>query len=54
MSTVLKFNYMSIPEFLAGYMYAMTGINHLTEIETCFEGGDLIYDEVELALSELH
>ena len=53
MSTVLTFNFMSIPDFLAGYLYAMTGNNHLAEIETCYQGGDEIYETVELALGEL-
>lgn len=26
-------------EWLAGFLYGMTGDNHLHEIETCFKGG---------------
>jgi len=32
----------------------MTGENHLEEIEGCYQGGDMMYHEIEFALSELH
>jgi len=32
----------------------MTGENHLEEIEACYQGGDLMYHEIEFALSEFH
>lgn len=29
-------------DFLAGFMYGMTGDNNLTEIEACYQGGALM------------
>merc|ERR1712183_144273 len=43
-----------IPKFIGGFVFGMTGQNHLEEIETCYSGGDLMYNEIEFALSELH
>jgi hypothetical protein len=28
--------------------------NNLKEIESCYQGGDLMYNEINFALSELH
>ena len=28
----------AIPDFLAGFMFGMTGDNNLTEIEACYQG----------------
>ena len=33
---------MSIPDFIAGFMFGMTGDNHLAEIEACYQGGEQI------------
>ena len=30
---------MAVPDYIAGWIYGMTGDNHLTEIETCYTGG---------------
>jgi len=34
-------------DFVAGFMYGMTGDNHLTEIEACFQGSELMYQEID-------
>ena len=36
---VVDLDLMAVPDFVAGFMYGMTGNNHLTEIESCFKGG---------------
>lgn len=36
------FDAMSVPDFVAGFIYGMTGDNHLTEIEACYQGGDKV------------
>ena len=41
-------------DFVAGFMYGMTGDNNLTEIEACYQGGVLMYDEVERALYDIN
>jgi len=33
------FDVMAAPDFVAGFIYGMTGDNHLTEIEACYNGG---------------
>jgi len=30
---------MGAADFVAGFMFGMTGDNHLTEIESCYTGG---------------
>ena len=30
------FDAMAVPDFIAGFMYGMTGDNHLAEIEACY------------------
>lgn len=30
---------MAVPDFVAGLFYGFVQVNHLTEIETCYEGG---------------
>ena len=32
----------AIPEFVAGFVFEMTGNNHLDEIKNCFQGGEVI------------
>ena len=36
---VVDLDLMAVPDFVAGFMYGMTGNNHLDEIESCFKGG---------------
>jgi len=40
-------------DFLAGFMFGMTGDNHLTEIEACYNGGSLMVQEVEYGIADL-
>jgi hypothetical protein len=42
-----------MPHFLGGFMYGMTAENNLKEIEACYQGGAMMYPEIEFALSEL-
>ena len=44
---------MEIPDFIAGLMYGFTSVNHLTEIESCYEGGINVDQFVKTALSDL-
>ena len=36
------FDVLAAPEFVAGFMYAMTGANHLTEVQACYQDGDQV------------
>jgi hypothetical protein len=32
------FDLLAIPDYTAGFIYGMTGANHLEEIENCYSG----------------
>jgi hypothetical protein len=42
-----------VPAWVAGFIYGMTGDNHLDEIENCFTGSETLYENAKLAFSEL-
>lgn len=44
---------MAIPDFIAGFMYGMTGDNNLTEIEACYQGGVLMEQEIEAGIADI-
>ena len=44
---------MTVPDFVAGFVYGMTGDNHLTEIEACYQGGTEVVDDVQKAVSKI-
>ena len=44
---------MEIPDFIAGMMYGLTSVNHLTEIEVCYQDGVGIDQYVKTALQDL-
>ena len=52
--TTLPVAAVAVPKFLAGFFYGMTKENHLQEIEACYEGAEIMYPEIQFALSELH
>ena len=40
-------------DFVAGFVFGMTADNHLTEVETCFTGGELLYHEVKTGIADI-
>lgn len=40
-------------DFVAGFVYGMTGDNNLTEIEACYQGGPLLFSEVEAGIADI-
>ena len=46
------FDAMTVPEFVAGFMYGMTGDNNLAEIEACYQGGESIGTDVQTAFAD--
>ena len=44
---------MAIPDFVAGFVYGMTGNNNLTEIEACYQGGELVGQEIEQGIADI-
>merc|ERR1712060_328150 len=43
----------AVPDFVAGFVYGMTGDNNLTEIEACFQGGELMAGEIETGVQDI-
>ena len=43
---------MAVPDFIAGFMYGMTGDNHLAEIEACYQGGEQIVTDSQVAIAD--
>lgn len=43
----------SAADFVAGFVYGMTAVNHLTEIEDCFTGGELMFHEIETGIADI-
>ena len=52
-STDLTVTIKDVPVFLAGFLYEMTGTNHLLEIEACYEGGEIMPIEIEAGIKDL-
>ena len=48
------FDVMAAPDFVAGFIYGMTGDNHLTEIEACYNGGEQIVKDTETAFADFN
>ena len=44
---------MGAADFVAGLVFGLTADNHLTEIETCFTGGELMYHEIEAGIADI-
>ena len=41
------------PDYFAGYLYGMTGANHLDEMKGCFDSSYLVAEEVHDMLGDL-
>lgn len=46
------FDAIAVPDFIAGFIYGMTGDNHLTEIEACYQGGEQIVTDSQTAIAD--
>ena len=53
MTDVTNFSIMAAADFVGGFMFGMTGDNHLVEIESCFTGGELMYHEIETGIADI-
>jgi len=40
-------------EFAAGFVFGMTADNHLSEIESCFTGGELMFHEIDAGIADI-
>ena len=43
----------AVPDFVAGFVYGMTGDNHLTEIESCYNGSTEVVQDVQKAVTKI-
>ena len=41
---------MAVPDYIAGFMFGMTGQNHLEEIEACYNGGTGLAHDAHIGL----
>ena len=41
------------PDFAAGFIYGMTGDNHLTEIQACYQGGEELETDVKDTITQI-
>ena len=53
MEQVYSLEAMAVPDFVGGFVYGMTGDNHLTEIEACYDGSTDVVQDVEKAVSKI-
>jgi len=44
---------LAIPDFVAGFVYGLTGDNNLTEIEACYQGGEVMAAEIEAGIADI-
>ena len=49
----LKLDPLALPDFVAGFIYGMTGDNDLTELEACYQGSVEINTMLQLAIDDL-
>jgi len=44
---------LAIPDFVAGFVYGLTGDNNLAEIEACYQGGEVMATEIEAGIADI-
>ena len=49
----IELNVMAIPDFIAGFVYGFTGVNHLVQLEQCYQGSDNVLEAVEEAFDDI-
>ena len=52
-SSAVTLDPVAIPDWVAGFIYGLTGDNHLVEIEQCYNGGEGLVDDAKTALSDI-
>jgi hypothetical protein len=51
--TPANLDVMAVPDFVAGFMYGITGDNNLTENESCFTGSEVVLLDIQNALYDM-
>ena len=49
-ASAVEIDAMAVPDFIAGFIYGLTGDNQLTEIEQCYSGGQGLVDDAKIAI----
>lgn len=52
-ASAVEIDPLSVPDFIAGFMFGLTGDNHLAEIEKCYSGGSTLVDDAQAALTDI-
>ena len=52
-SSAVEIDALAVPDWIAGFVFGLTGDNHLTEIEKCYTGGKDLVSDAEKALADI-
>ena len=52
-ASAVELDPLAVPDFIAGFMFGLTGDNHLAEIEKCYSGGDVLVTDAQSALADI-
>ena len=52
-TSAYEFDAIAVPDFIAGFIYGLTGDNKLTKIEACYQGGDTVVTDAQTALADI-
>ena len=52
-STAVEIDALAVPDWIAGFVFGLTGDNHLAEIEKCYTGGKDLVADAEKALADI-
>ena len=52
-SSAVELDALAVPDWIAGFVFGLTGDNHLTEIEKCYTGGKDLVADAQKALADI-
>ena len=52
-ASAVELDPLAVPDFIAGFMFGLTGDNHLAEIEKCYSGGDVLVTDAQAVLADI-
>ena len=52
-SSAVSLDPLAVPDWIAGFVFGLTGDNHLSEIEQCYSGGQGLVTDAEKALADI-
>mmetsp|Transcript_19634 Transcript_19634/g.26542 ORF Transcript_19634/g.26542 Transcript_19634/m.26542 type:complete len:468 (-) Transcript_19634:212-1615(-) len=51
-ASATAFDAIAVPDFVAGMIFGLTGDNHLTELEACYQGGSKVVTDSQVAVAD--